>query len=231
MTDHVIPSVSILAVLHVPLGVLGDTAFTFHGVATTWGEVAAFVTGAWCVWLVARQHLANWPIGIANSLFFLLLFARYGLYADGGLQVVYIALGAYGWWAWLHGGDCRDALDVTRTTASEWRILAAATAAATIALWALLARVSDSSVPAWDAVTTALSLAATWGQCRKKVESWWLWIAADAVYIPLYAYKSLWLTAGLYVGFSALCVVGLRSWRADLGARSGGQRATAAAAA
>jgi nicotinamide mononucleotide transporter len=205
--------------MDVPLGYLGDTAFTFVGVPTTWGEVAAFVTGAWCVWLVARQHVANWAIGIANSTFFLLLFADYGLYADSGLQVVYIVLGAYGWWAWLHGGDERTELEVTRTTRREWIGVVAFVVGATALLWVVLDGATDSTVPGWDALTTALSLAATWGQTRKKAESWWVWITADAIYIPLYAYKDLWLTAGLYVVFASLCVVGLRAWRAAVLAR------------
>jgi nicotinamide mononucleotide transporter len=62
-------------------------------------------------------------------------------------------------------------------------------------------------------VTTVLSLLATWGQCLKKLESWYLWIAADLVYIPLYQHKGLTLTALLYVGFLSLCVYGLHDWR------------------
>ncbi|WP_031186945.1 nicotinamide mononucleotide transporter family protein, partial [Streptomyces sp. NRRL S-1896] len=54
----------------------------------SWTEVLGFGSGALCVWLVARQHLANWPIGIANNLFFILLFTQAGLYADAGLQIV-----------------------------------------------------------------------------------------------------------------------------------------------
>lgn len=191
------------------------------GWQTSWTEILGFVTGAVCVWLVARQHIANWPIGIANNVFFIVLFAQAGLYADAGLQIVFIALAAYGWWSWTHGGGpgTGTALPVRRTTAAEWTALAAAGAVGVLGLTLLLSRVTDSTVPFWDAATTGLSLAATYGQCRKLVESWWLWIAADLVYIPLYAYKGLYLTSLLYVGFLALCVAGLLGWRRALPAR------------
>jgi nicotinamide mononucleotide transporter len=199
---------------------LNATAFDILGAPTTWTEVVSFVTGAFCVWLVAVQHPANWPIGIANASTFLALFWLNGLFADGALQIVYIVLGFYGWWAWLHDGRTpehrRTELAVSTTTSRQWAQLAAATIAGTASLWWFLATWTSSTVPFWDGAATALSLAATWGQCRKKVESWWLWIAADLIYIPLLAYKGLWLTAVLYTGFLALCVVGLRSWRADL---------------
>ncbi|MFB7559505.1 nicotinamide riboside transporter PnuC [Streptomyces brevispora] len=183
----------------------------------SWTEVLGFGSGALCVRLVARQHLANWPIGIANNLFFILLFAQSGLYADAGLQIVFIALAAYGWWTWTHGGGPgADGLPVRSTTRAEWALLFAAGVVGTLALTVLLDRATDSTVPFWDALTTALSLAATYGQCRKLVESWWLWIAADVVYIPLYAYKELYLTSLLYAGFLMLCLIGLRNWRRDL---------------
>jgi nicotinamide mononucleotide transporter len=68
-------------------------------------------------------------------------------------------------------------------------------------------------VPGWDGSSIALSLAAIFGQSRKYVESWWIWIAADIIYIPLYIYKSLWLTSVLYLVYLILCVIGLREWR------------------
>ncbi|WNM37718.1 nicotinamide riboside transporter PnuC [Micromonospora halotolerans] len=199
---------------------LTATAFTVLGAGTTWAELLGFATGVVNVWLVARQHIANWPIGIANVLLLMLLFWTAGLYADAGLQIVYVVLGLYGWWHWLFGGERRSRLTVARTGRREWWALGVAGVLLTAGLWALLDRATDSTVPLADAVTTALSLLATYGQTRKLVESWWLWIAADLIYIPLYAYKGLWLTGGLYLIFLALCVVGLREWRADLRRRS-----------
>ncbi|WP_328724832.1 nicotinamide riboside transporter PnuC [Streptomyces sp. NBC_00259] len=202
------------------LGPLQLPLFTLLGTPVSWTEVLGFGSGALCVWLVARQHIANWPLGIANNVFFVLLFTQAGLYADAGLQVVFIALAGYGWWAWTHGGGPgSDALPVRRTTRTEWTWLLTAGAVGTLGLTLLLDRATDSTVPFWDALTTALSLTATYGQCRKRLESWWLWIAADVVYVPLYAYKELYLTSLLYLGFMTLCVLGLRGWTRELTVR------------
>ncbi|MFG1750382.1 nicotinamide riboside transporter PnuC [Streptosporangium sandarakinum] len=194
-------------------------AFTLAGTPTSWAELLGFASGVLTVWLVARQHIANWPIGIANVILLGLVFLAVGLYADAALQVLYVALGAYGWWQWMYGGAGRTRPAVRRTRRAEWAVLAVCGAAATAVLTVALATWTDSTVPFWDALTTALSLTATYGQTRKLVESWWLWIAADLVYIPLYAYKGLHLTAVLYVVFLALCVSGLRAWRGELAAR------------
>jgi nicotinamide mononucleotide transporter len=179
-------------------------------------EILGFVSGALCVWLVARQNVWNWPVGIANNVTFLILFWAAGIYADATLQVVYLGLAVYGWWAWLRGGAAHTTLTVSRTTRRQWLVLAVLGVLGTAGLTLVLHAVTDSTVPLPDAVTTVLSLLATWGQARKKLESWWLWIAADVIYVPLYAYKGLWLTAALYVGFLALCVFGLRNWLASI---------------
>jgi len=192
---------------------LTSVAFTAFGVGTTWAEVLGFATGLVNVGLLVRQHILNWPLGILNVLLLMLVFWSVGLYADASLQIVYVILGAYGWWAWLYGGANRTHLVVRGTSRTEWLALAVAGVLLTVALWLFLDHLTSSTVPLADAVTTALSLLATYGQTRKLVENWWLWIAADIIYIPLYAYKDLWLTAILYVAFLALCVLGLRAWR------------------
>jgi nicotinamide mononucleotide transporter len=178
-------------------------------------EIFGFITGAVNVWLLARQNIWNWPIGIANNLAYLLLFAKSGLYGDAGLQLVYITLAIYGWTIWLRP-DTGPRLSVSRATANVWMYLAPATLLAVLVLRWFLSRFTDSTVPAWDGLTTALSLAATYGQCRKLLESWWIWILADLVYIPLYIYKGLVLTSVLYFVFLLLCIFGLRQWTREL---------------
>lgn len=195
---------------------LNAAAVTLFGAQTTWAELLGFATGILCVVLVVVQHIANWPIGILNVLLLMVVFWSNGLYADAGLQIVYVALGAYGWWQWAFGGARRTRLPVRATTLVEWLGLAIAGGVLTGGLWLFLDRLTNSTVPLPDALTTALSLLATYGQARKLVESWWLWITADLIYVPLYGYKDLWLTAVLYSVFLALCVAGLRTWRGDL---------------
>ncbi|GIF19767.1 nicotinamide mononucleotide transporter [Actinoplanes tereljensis] len=193
---------------------LTSTAFHAFGAPTTWAELLGFGTGLVNVALLVRQHILNWPLGILNVLLLMVVFWSVGLYADATLQIVYVILGFVGWWAWLYGGARRSRLVVRRTSRPEWLGLAVAGVLLTAGLWLFLDRLTESTVPLADAVTTALSLLATYGQTRKLIENWWLWIAADLIYIPLYGYKDLWLTAILYVAFLALCILGLRSWQA-----------------
>lgn len=191
-------------------------AFQLGHSPTSWAEVLGFGTGALSVWLAARQNVLNWPLGLLNVAVLGLVFLESRLYADAALQVVFVALQGYGWWAWRHGSREHGALSVSTTSRPEWLGLIAAGLLATASLGWLLHRHTDSTVPFWDASTTSLSLLAIYGQSRKRVESWWLWIAVDLVYIPLYAAKQLYLTSLLYVVFLGLCVLGLRAWRRAL---------------
>lgn len=174
-------------------------------------EALGFVTGALCVYLVVKENVWNFPVGIANSAFFLFLFAGARLYGDAALQVIYIALGFQGWYLWLRGGENRAPLKVERASRRLLAGVAAFVVAGTTGL-TFIFRYIDDSAPFLDALTTVLSLGAQYLLNRKAVENWWLWIAADIIYIYLYAARGLQLTAVLYLVFLGLCVAGLRSW-------------------
>jgi nicotinamide mononucleotide transporter len=182
-------------------------------------ELLGFGTGAACVWLIARQNIWNWPLGLANNLLFMVLFTRSGLYADVGLQAFYIVIGIYGWWHWLHGGRDHGALRVSRTPPREALLAGALTALGIAVMVLALRRFTNSTVPVLDATVTGLSVAAQVLMARKRLENWWVWIVANLLSIGLLAYKHLYITAGLYAVFLAICVLGLvewtRSWRKE----------------
>lgn len=194
---------------------------------TTPTEALGATTGALCVWLAAESDPWTWPIGIANNVFFLVLFWRSGLFADALLQVVYIVVSAYGWWRWRSGRGAAAVRPVARTPRAEALFVLSISLAATAALGWYLHRYTPSTVPWGDAVTTVLSLAAQWLMSRRFVENWWVWIAADVLYMPLYLAKGLTVTAVLYGVFLLMCVVGLRGWLAEL--RAGQDAAPASA--
>jgi nicotinamide mononucleotide transporter len=209
------------------LAPLNAVLFRLGNDQVTTAELLGFVTGAASVWLTVRARISNFPVGIANSVFFLVLFGSARLYADSGLQVVYIALGFSGWWQWLNGGQERSRLEVARSGA--W-LLAGCAAFVLAATWGLtlLLREAHDIAPFWDALTTAISLAAQFLLNAKRIENWAFWIAADLIYVPLYMVKRLDLTALVYVLFLGLCAAGVSGWRKAL--RAGHETAVTAAA-
>ena len=188
----------------------------------SWTEALGFATGAVSVWLYVRQNVWAWPTGIANSAFWLVLFWGSRLYLDAGLQIVYIGLGVWGWYWWLRGGERGGRLTVSRTPRVEAWLLTAIGVLGTLGLWWAMVAVDDA-LPLPDAATTVVSLLAQYMLTRKLLANWWCWIAVDVAYVVMYASQHLYLTAALQPLFIAMCVVGLRQWRAEL-------RPTAAAA-
>lgn len=191
----------------------------------SWTEGLGFVAGAASVWLFVRQRMTAWPVGIANSVFWIFLFWGSRLYFDAGLQVLYVVLGLLGWYWWFHGTSSGADLAVIHPGKRETAVLVAAALAGTGALWFTQARWTDGALPFWDASTTVVSLVAQYMLTRKLFENWWLWIAVDVAYVGMYVSQHLYLTAGLQPIFIYLCIRGIRDWRASM--TSGSSPATA----
>lgn len=176
-------------------------------------EIVGTLSGLACVGLLIRRNIWNFPAGILSAAMFLILFAQSGLYADAGLQIVFIALNGLGLFWWLRGGADRHGVQIAALSARQLAACLAAVAGIALAIHSGLTRWTDSTVAGWDAITTALSLVAQFMLARKWIANWWLWIAADLIYIPLYIHKNLYLTAGLYSVFLVMCIIGLREWQ------------------
>jgi nicotinamide mononucleotide transporter len=131
------------------------------------------------------------------------------------LQLAFAALGFYGWYMWLFGGEARTQEYVSRTPWLQWFALCAACAAATWGGSVYLATVKDAA-PFLDALITSMSLVAQYMLTRKYLENWFVWIAVDVISIGLYAFKHLELTAVLYAIYLAMCVAGALQWRRSL---------------
>ncbi len=196
---------------------LMQPAATLWGSPITWLEIVACALAVWMVVCNMRVNTLAWPLAIVSSALYALLFASSRLYGEASLQLVFIAVGGWGWWQWLRGtGDDGAPLVVRSLPApARWRLLAL-TLAAWPLLGLLLARVTDSDVPYLDALPTAGSLAGQWLLARKWLENWPTWIAVNIISIGLFAFKGLWLTVALYAMFALMAMWGWRAWRSML---------------
>jgi nicotinamide mononucleotide transporter len=189
-------------------------AFTLWGGPVTWLEVAAFALAVLMVLANMRVHPVAWPLAIASSLLYALLFADSKLYGEAALQFVFIAAALWGWWQWQRGrGDDGAPLRVHHLSRRGIALLAAATLAAWPLVGWLLDRATDSDVPYFDALPTVASLAGQLLLARKCVENWPVWVGVNVVSVALFATKGLWLTTLLYAVFVVLSVLGWRAWR------------------
>jgi len=189
---------------------------TAHGSSCL--EAVAVIFGIISVYLSTRENIWSWPTALINVALFSALFLESGLYSDTGLQLVYFVLSLYGWYEWLYGGAGRTALTVTRTSTRTWAVMGGIG----VVTWALLgtitSRLPGTALPYVDAATTTVSLLAQWMMTRKLVENWLIWIAVDVVYVGMFVFKGLYLTAFNYGIYLVLAVMGYVSWKRSLAA-------------
>jgi nicotinamide mononucleotide transporter len=175
-------------------------------------EIVAAAFGIVSVYLSTRENIWSWPTAIINVGLYILVFFQARLYADMGLQVVYLVLSAYGWYEWLYGGANRTELKVSRATPRFLVIGGVLTITGALALGTALARTTDAAIPYLDSALTVASLFAQFMMTRKILENWMLWIVLDIVYVPMFISRKLYPTAVLYAVFLVLAIMGLVQW-------------------
>jgi nicotinamide mononucleotide transporter len=191
---------------------MNDT-LAFLGFSTTPLELISFVLAILTVLLNIRRIHWAWLFAIVSSATYGIVFFKARLYGDAGLQAVFIAASIWGWYEWLKGtGDDDRPLVVTRLDRKGWTWSLAGWGLGFLLLSGFLHAYTDTDVPLMDGFLTAGSLLGTLLAARKKVENWHVWIAVDVLYVGLYVYKGLHLTAVLYAVFVVMAVLGLRTW-------------------
>jgi len=178
-------------------------------------EIIAVIVNVLGVWLTARRIRWCWPVSVVAVLLYAWIFYDAKLYSDMLLQVLFAFLQGYGWWRWSTGGLDHGKVHVGQLALGEAALGLIVGALGALLLGSLMATYTDAAVPWLDASLTAFSLVASVWAARKYVASWWLWIVLDVVYVGMYLFKDLHLTAGLYAGFILLALYGWREWRRD----------------
>jgi nicotinamide mononucleotide transporter len=181
-----------------------------------WLEITGVITGFVCVYLNTRENVWGWPIGLVSVFCYIFIFYDAKLYADMALQVIYVALGLYGWYEWLYGGEAKKQLRVSKIKQKELLLLVSIGIVATGTAYYSLQKFTDASLPFWDSITAVFSLAGQYLLARKVLENWLFWIFVDIIYVFLYFYKALYLTSLLYFGFLVLATIGYFGWRKSL---------------
>jgi nicotinamide mononucleotide transporter len=175
-------------------------------------ESLAVVTSAWSVWLLAKNNSLGWWIGLVGVVAYGFVFYQVKLYADVAIQVFYFITSCQAIYIWLRGGANQTPKPVERVPQKILLVSAILAILGVLVLRAGLIALRGA-VPFWDALTTVLSAIAQLYLMERYLESWYLWIAVDTIYVPLYASRELYLTSFLYGVFWLLAMNGLRYFK------------------
>lgn len=187
--------------------------FGVAGLVTTPLELISFLLAIITVALNIRQNHWAWLFSILSSALYGIVFLNARLYGDAGLQGVFVVVSVWGWHQWLSGAKQALPLRASRLTRIGAVSLGLAWLSGFGVLAVFLRHFTDTDVPHADGFLTAGSLAGQFLLSRKKLENWLVWIAVDTLYVGLYLYKQLTLTAILYGVFVLLAIAGWRAWR------------------
>ncbi len=207
---------------------IDNVLFSVLGYPMSYLEFFGTVLNIAAVWLVARKHILNWPIGIVAVILYGALFFQIRLYSDFVEQIYYLLSGFYGWWVWAKvekGGDVSSSEALVRFGTLKERVFTTVfIVVGTLALGWFMGHVNEwwpsifqepASFPYLDAVTTVMSFAAQMLMIFRIVDNWYLWIVVDVIGIWLYAAKEVRFVSILYLVFLVLATLGLVEWKRE----------------
>lgn len=180
-------------------------------------EAVVFVFGIVSVWFAKKQDTLVFPTGLVATVLTVYLLYRAGYLAEMALNIYYSVMSIYGWIVWSkQSGD--DKLPISRTSRNQKLTgigLFLLTILVTFAVYAAFgAEVLIANYI--DIVLSGIFFTAMWFMALKKIENWTLYIIADAVAIPLYAWRGLGMLSFQYFIFTILAIVAYFEWRKQL---------------
>lgn len=189
-----------------------DSALAGFVTATSPWEVAAVFLAVVYLVLAIREHPGCWPAAILSSLIYLVLFGGQRLYMESALQLFYVAMAGYGWWAWRPAAE-GDALVVHTWPWRRHVVALLLVAVLSLASGVLLAWKTSAALPYLDSFIAWASLLTTWMVARKVLENWLYWFVIDSLSLGIFLNRGLYLTAALFGLYLVLIIIGYRTWR------------------
>ena len=179
-----------------------------------WMDVLGAMLGLLYLYLEMKENIWMWIVGTVMPMIYIFVLYKAGIYADCGMEVYYFLAGIYGFVMWRFGRTKdRQPIKISHTT----RQLKNTLWVVTLALWMVIAtfleKMTDSTVPYIDGLSTAMSIVALWMLSRKLIEQWWVWFAVDAISVGLYIYKGIYGRAILYSIYTVMAIYGYYVWK------------------
>lgn len=187
---------------------------TFHIIL----EAIAFVFGIMSVWYAKKENILVYPIGLIATVITVYLLYVVGYFGDMIINFYYSILSIYGWYKWSQPTENNETLQISRTTAKE-KFVGVALFVLTIVVIFVIYKIFAYEIRPEnyiDMLTSGIFFTAMWYMALKKIENWTLWIIADLISIPLYAYRGLGMLSLQFLIFTILAVMAYMQWRKKL---------------
>lgn len=184
---------------------------------TGWLEFTAVIAGIMSVWYSRTENILVYPTGLINTIAYIWLSFHSSLLGEASVNFYYTVLNIYGWISWTRKDRQQQyLLHVTRSTPGQWTqqlsFFAFFYAATFFALTYLKQNFAPLAIPWADAFASATAYTGMWLMTRKKLESWYWWLATNLSSIPLYFVKHYVFTSVYYLVLLILAVGGLLEW-------------------
>jgi nicotinamide mononucleotide transporter len=185
---------------------------------TTLPEYIAVIAGIASVFFSRIENILVYPVGLISTVIYIFLSMEGHLYGEASVNLYYTIMSIYGWTLWLKKDQQQHYLvTVQFSTRREWlqQLLFCAFFYIVIfsALTWLKYAFASATIPWADAFASATAFTGMWLMAKKKVESWYWWIATNIASIPLYFVKHYVFTSVFYFILLVMAVFGLVEWR------------------
>ncbi len=180
-------------------------------------EYIAVFFGIASVWFSRKENILVYPIGLINTIIYIYISFKGSLLGEAGVNLYYTIMSIYGWILWTRKDrQQHHVVVITWSNKKEWinELLFFAAFYVTIfaALTYLKKDFAPGAIPWADAFASATAFTGMWLMAKKKVESWYWWIATNFASIPLYFVKHYVFTSVYYVVLLIMAVWGLVEW-------------------